>query len=297
MVEEYIFSDHQGFAIDSRYYIEIVNSKVNVIIKSLSGSIRPSTGTRYNDEYSTGVERLLSILAMNRIRIDDLLIDSRETRRRNLSEEERRIGLRFPTEVWNHDIVELRKEICLIQSRTARRPEARSDTTGNATKQIRFVLDYTSTDIVSVIQLFSGYGQISEHEEIDNWDGFQIPRGLRPRDEVDYDTGIPIYRDGWIYVITNPAWPEWVKIGYSGNLKNRLRSFNTGVPNRSCRYRIRKVFPADSSPFQDAYGIEQRIHRLLEIQRGPGDSKEWYKMRVSEATTFIEDSLREYHES
>ena len=35
---------------------------------------------------------------------------------------------------------------------------------------------------------------------------------------------------GYIYAFKNPAFKGWVKIGKTTNLKNRLRSFNTGSP-------------------------------------------------------------------
>ena len=35
---------------------------------------------------------------------------------------------------------------------------------------------------------------------------------------------------GYIYAFKNPAFKGWVKIGKTNNLKNRLRSFNTGSP-------------------------------------------------------------------
>tara|TARA_R100001129_G_scaffold179631_1_gene156624 strand:+ start:1758 stop:2090 length:333 start_codon:yes stop_codon:yes gene_type:complete len=35
---------------------------------------------------------------------------------------------------------------------------------------------------------------------------------------------------GYIYAFKNPAFKGWVKVGKTTNLKNRLRSFNTGSP-------------------------------------------------------------------
>ncbi|MHC1787270.1 MAG: GIY-YIG nuclease family protein [Christensenellales bacterium] len=31
---------------------------------------------------------------------------------------------------------------------------------------------------------------------------------------------------GVIYILTNPSFPEYVKIGYADNIKNRLRQLN-----------------------------------------------------------------------
>ena len=39
--------------------------------------------------------------------------------------------------------------------------------------------------------------------------------------------------EGLIYLISNPAWPDYVKIGMSINLRNRLSTYNTSDPHRS----------------------------------------------------------------
>ena len=39
-------------------------------------------------------------------------------------------------------------------------------------------------------------------------------------------------KKGYIYIITNKAWPEYVKIGRTHNTKNRLKSYQTSSPFR-----------------------------------------------------------------
>ena len=38
---------------------------------------------------------------------------------------------------------------------------------------------------------------------------------------------------GYVYVITNPAWPEWVKVGSTVSLEERLSNYQTSDPTRS----------------------------------------------------------------
>ena len=39
-------------------------------------------------------------------------------------------------------------------------------------------------------------------------------------------------QQGFIYIITNPAWPNWCKIGLTINLQKRLNGYNTHAPLR-----------------------------------------------------------------
>ena len=39
-------------------------------------------------------------------------------------------------------------------------------------------------------------------------------------------------QEGYVYVITNKAWPEWVKIGRAIDANDRLRSYQTNSPLR-----------------------------------------------------------------
>ena len=41
---------------------------------------------------------------------------------------------------------------------------------------------------------------------------------------------------GYVYALTHPAHPGWVKVGKAQDLKRRLGSYNTGCPQRSYRY-------------------------------------------------------------
>jgi hypothetical protein len=88
-----------------------------------------------------------------------------------------------------------------------------------------------------------------------------------------------------------------VKIGFSGNLGNRLRTFNTGVPNIDSRYTIMDHFPKSIDGHHNAYGIEQEIHRSLRSNQEAGDSKEWYKRSVEDAKNIILEKLGDENEN
>jgi len=41
-----------------------------------------------------------------------------------------------------------------------------------------------------------------------------------------------VNKSGYLYIIQNPAWPNWLKIGITDNLDKRLQSYQTSSPFR-----------------------------------------------------------------
>ena len=39
---------------------------------------------------------------------------------------------------------------------------------------------------------------------------------------------------GYIYILTNPSFPEYVKIGYAADVKQRLEELNRSTATKSC---------------------------------------------------------------
>ena len=93
--------------------------------------------------------------------------------------------------------------------------------------------------------------------------------------------------EGWIYVLTHPSFPDWIKIGKTRNLNSRLSSYNTGTPNSKKHYKFEYFFPEKEIPHHNAIGVEQSIHRELRPFQNPGDTREWYQMTVKEAIALI----------
>lgn len=38
---------------------------------------------------------------------------------------------------------------------------------------------------------------------------------------------------GYLYIISNTAWPSWIKVGSTSNIKNRLNTYQTSSPFRN----------------------------------------------------------------
>lgn len=91
----------------------------------------------------------------------------------------------------------------------------------------------------------------------------------------NYRTGVA---EGFVYIVTNPAWPGWVKIGSAIDPVDRARSYNTGSPYRD--YELQAY--AYSGNRRE---LEDVIHKEADHVRGRG---EWFDMSVEEAIELID---------
>lgn len=83
--------------------------------------------------------------------------------------------------------------------------------------------------------------------------------------------------EGWIYVITNPAWPGYCKIGRSLSIPDRLRAFQTASPHRDFELR-------HSRRFRDVCAAEREIKRLVPGHKAGG---EWSHLHYEDAAGLI----------
>lgn len=86
------------------------------------------------------------------------------------------------------------------------------------------------------------------------------------------------------YVITNAAWPEWVKIGFTSKseMDSRLSTYQTGTP-----FRDYEVY--HTVYFDDARSAEKEVKkRLKSMNAVQGEGKEWYKMTKRIAANMID---------
>lgn len=93
-------------------------------------------------------------------------------------------------------------------------------------------------------------------------------------------------KPGYLYIVTNEAFPEWVKVGTTLNLAQRLHVYQTCDPFR--RYRL--VYSLRHPEYQEA---EKRIkevmkHFAVEIKN------EWYKVDLSVAKSRLDEQLEDY---
>ena len=81
-------------------------------------------------------------------------------------------------------------------------------------------------------------------------------------------------KEGYVYAISNAAWPEWVKIGKAVDADDRLNGYQTSSPMRDYKL-IHSVY------FDDRNVAELRAHA---IAQGMAPRKnEWFKLTEDQA--------------
>lgn len=93
---------------------------------------------------------------------------------------------------------------------------------------------------------------------------------------------------GWVYVLTNPAFPGLVKIGCTSRTpegRTRELSSGTGVPTR--------FVVAWACPVSDWRAVETRTHGRLHACR-PNGHREFFACSVDQARREIEKAARVY---
>ena len=87
-------------------------------------------------------------------------------------------------------------------------------------------------------------------------------------------------KEGYVYVITNPAWPEWVKIGMAIDAEDRLNGYQTSSPMRDYEL-IHAVY------FDDRNKAERDAHKVAERK---GDRQgEWFKITEEQALEVLRE--------
>ena len=84
---------------------------------------------------------------------------------------------------------------------------------------------------------------------------------------------------GCVYVIQNPAWPEWVKVGKAVDAQDRLNSYQTSDPFRS--YILHHHIEVTNR-----HKVELQVHQELEIASALRHN-EWFKITAHNAATIL----------
>jgi hypothetical protein len=86
-------------------------------------------------------------------------------------------------------------------------------------------------------------------------------------------------KKGDVYVVTNSAWPDWVKIGMAIDSEDRLVSYQTSSPHRDFTLEY-------TAPFDDRRKAETEAHKrarlISEEHKG-----EWFKINKESAIDII----------
>jgi hypothetical protein len=90
---------------------------------------------------------------------------------------------------------------------------------------------------------------------------------------------------GYIYIITNPAHKNWVKVGITEDIKSRLRSYQTSDPNRNYKVEHYIWHPNYKKAEKD---IKNMMHYFAKRIRN-----EWFEVDLSVAKCRLDETLEE----
>jgi predicted GIY-YIG superfamily endonuclease len=95
-------------------------------------------------------------------------------------------------------------------------------------------------------------------------------------------------KSGYLYIISNKAFPGFVKVGITENIENRLRSYQTSDPKRGYKIEFYIKHP-------NCREAEKRIKKMMKyfstdiIQKG-----EWYKCNLQVAIDRLTEQVDDY---
>ena len=92
-------------------------------------------------------------------------------------------------------------------------------------------------------------------------------------------------KEGYVYVMTNPAWPEWIKVGMAVDSEDRLKSYQTSSPFRD--YILVYSYEVD-----DRRAAEAAAH--VRLAKECDNINEWFRLPPPIANELILEVIHEY---
>lgn len=94
--------------------------------------------------------------------------------------------------------------------------------------------------------------------------------------------------EGHVYLITNPAWKGWVKVGMAVDANDRCNQYQTSSPLRDYKLEY-------SRQFNNRRTAESQAHKLCDTQSRERNG-EWFKLSIKTAISLIDSITEEEHE-
>jgi gamma-glutamylcyclotransferase (GGCT)/AIG2-like uncharacterized protein YtfP len=104
-------------------------------------------------------------------------------------------------------------------------------------------------------------------------------------DAVFEQSGMNSGKEGHVYVITNKAWPDWVKIGMAIDAEDRLSGYQTSSPHRD--YILEHSVYSNERRKAEQQAHSRAAKLAIEV------NGEWFKLTVQQAIEVL-DNLDEY---
>jgi predicted GIY-YIG superfamily endonuclease len=90
-------------------------------------------------------------------------------------------------------------------------------------------------------------------------------------------------KEGYVYIISNKAFPKFYKIGVTHDIQDRLRTYQTSAPHRDYKVEYYIKHP-------DCYKAEQSIKEMMKyfaLER----KNEWYMVDLNIAISRLDETL------
>jgi len=115
------------------------------------------------------------------------------------------------------------------------------------------------------------------------------PGNFKSLDSVWSHEEIEKTSEGDVYAITNPAWPQWIKVGKASMTSDRCNGYQTSSPFRD--YSVIATISSD-----DRHELEREMHRVFD-HLSEERLNEWFKIdRVTAIKIFnmkVQENLNE----
>nr|AIE93363.1 hypothetical protein [uncultured marine group II/III euryarchaeote AD1000_34_D01] len=263
--------------------IRVRRENAMVCIWSLSrGNNNPLTNKPYNHDFNDGIIRLLEIIRLNEWELSRIAVAAPGS---ECSLEERTLPQDYPLTIPQINLTDFASSIRIMAS-----PIAASGPNNRQRALHWYIPDsFMGIDIEEVARIISGrnptYISGENPNKIDEINqSFAELDGFQPEEDRCSD-------EGWVYILENPTWEGWLKIGKTKRIGARLSSFRVGSPHISALYRYVHIFP-EGEMSEHAYRIEQEIHNKLQLEYNhsifqPEKRGEWYYMTTEAARKYV----------
>lgn len=94
-------------------------------------------------------------------------------------------------------------------------------------------------------------------------------------------------KQGYIYILSNPAWEGWYKVGMAADINDRVNSYQTSSPMRD--YTLQHYIFTN-----DRRATEKQVHRKLKKITDTFNS-EWFEAKLSDIVDIL-NTFGEEHE-
>jgi len=94
-------------------------------------------------------------------------------------------------------------------------------------------------------------------------------------------------KPGFLYIISNPSFPGFLKIGVSEDINARLHTYQTGDPKRSYKVEYYIFHP-------DCYKAEKKIKEMMK-RFATSQRKEWFEVSLAVSKVRLDESLDDYN--